>query len=96
MGPEGVGNDSISQIAQNASEGLLVTLPKSFDPIRPTLPSLKRSSRKEDPSGPFVFPAYSAVEVIAGGIAAAKAKTPPKWPQPSTPATFKTPTGDLS
>lgn len=31
MGPEGVGNASISQIAQDASEGLLVTLPKSFD-----------------------------------------------------------------
>ncbi len=31
MGPEGVGNDSISQIAKESSEGLLVTLPKSFD-----------------------------------------------------------------
>lgn len=30
IGPEGVGNDSISQIAKESSE-LLVTLPKSFD-----------------------------------------------------------------
>ena len=97
MGPEGVGNDSISQIAQNASEGLLVTLPKSFD----TDPANKAIveefvKNKQDPTGPFVFPAYSAVEVIAGGIAAAKSEDTAKVAAAIHAGTFKTPTGDLS
>ncbi|WP_448652571.1 branched-chain amino acid ABC transporter substrate-binding protein [Pseudomonas fluorescens] len=97
MGPEGVGNDSISQIAQGASEGLLVTLPKSFD----TDPANKAiveefAKNKQDPSGPFVFPAYSAVEVIAGGIAAAKSEDTAKVAAAIHAGTFKTPTGDLS
>ncbi|ATN11185.1 branched-chain amino acid ABC transporter substrate-binding protein [Pseudomonas sp. FDAARGOS_380] len=97
MGPEGVGNDSISQIAQVASEGLLVTLPKSFD----TDPANKAiveefAKNKQDPTGPFVFPAYSAVEVIAGGIAAAKSEDTAKVAEAIHAGTFKTPTGDLS
>ncbi|WP_460089563.1 branched-chain amino acid ABC transporter substrate-binding protein [Pseudomonas sp. H2_D10] len=97
MGPEGVGNDSISQIAQDASEGLLVTLPKSFD----TDPANKAiveefAKNKQDPTGPFVFPAYSAIEVIAGGIKAAKSEDTAKVAEAIHAGTFKTPTGDLS
>ena len=97
MGPEGVGNDSISQIAQGASEGLLVTLPKSFD----TDPANKAiveefAKNKQDPTGPFVFPAYSAIEVIAGGIKAAKSEDTAKVAEAIHAGTFKTPTGDLS
>src|SRR5476651_2041019 len=97
MGPEGVGNASISQIAQDASEGLLVTLPKSFD----TDPANKElvaafAAKKEDPSGPFVFPAYAAVEVIAGGIEAAKSEDTAKVAAAIHAGTFKTPTGELS
>ena len=71
MGPEGVGNESISQIAQGASEGLLVTLPKAFD-ADPDNKALVDAfaAKKQDPTGPFVFPAYAAVEVIAGDRAA--------------------------
>ncbi|AZF09663.1 High-affinity leucine-specific transport system, periplasmic binding protein LivK [Pseudomonas sp. R2-37-08W] len=97
MGPEGVGNDSISQIAQGASEGLLVTLPKSFD----TDPANKAiveefAQNKQDPTGPFVFPAYSAIEVIAGGIKAAKSEDTAKVAEAIHAGTFKTPTGELS
>jgi branched-chain amino acid transport system substrate-binding protein len=97
MGPEGVGNDSISQIAQNASEGLLVTLPKSFDQD-PANKALVQAfaDKKQDPSGPFVFPAYSAVEVIAEGIKAAKSEDTAKVAEAIHKGTFKTPTGDLS
>jgi branched-chain amino acid transport system substrate-binding protein len=56
MGPEGVGNDSISQIAQNASEGLLVTLPKSFDPTRRTRPSSTPSRLTARPERPVRVP----------------------------------------
>lgn len=97
MGPEGVGNDSISQIAQGASEGLLVTLPKSFDadPANKAIVDALVADKK-DPSGPFVFPAYSAVEVIAGGIAAAKSEDTAKVAAAIHAGTFKTPTGELS
>ena len=97
MGPEGVGNDSISQIAKDASEGMLVTLPKSFDqdPANKALVEAFEA-KKENPSGPFVLPSYSAVEVIAGGIAAAKSEDPEKVAEAIHKGTFKTPTGDLS
>ena len=97
MGPEGVGNDSISQIAQDASEGLLVTLPKSFDQD-PTNQALVKAfqAKKEDPSGPFVFPSYSAVEVIAQAIEKAKSEDTSKVAEAIHAGTFKTPTGDLS
>ncbi|MQU62124.1 high-affinity branched-chain amino acid ABC transporter substrate-binding protein [Pseudomonas sp. FSL R10-1350] len=97
MGPEGVGNDSISQIAQDASEGLLVTLPKSFDtdPENKAIADAIKADGK-DPSGPFVFPAYSAVELIAQGITAAKSEDTAKVAAAIHAGTFKTPTGDLS
>ncbi|WP_442112605.1 branched-chain amino acid ABC transporter substrate-binding protein [Pseudomonas sp. NUPR-001] len=97
MGPEGVGNDSISQIAQGASEGLLVTLPKSFDadPANKAIADAIKADGK-DPSGPFVFPAYSAVELIAQGIKAAKSEDTDKVAAAIHAGTFKTPTGDLS
>ncbi len=31
MGPEGVGNASLSNIAGDAAEGMLVTMPKRYD-----------------------------------------------------------------
>ncbi|MHC2147610.1 branched-chain amino acid ABC transporter substrate-binding protein [Pseudomonas sp. 210_17 TE3656] len=97
MGPEGVGNDSISQIAQNASEGLLVTLPKSFDadPANKAIVDAIKADGK-DPSGPFVFPAYSAVELIAEGIKSAKSEDTDKVAAAIHAGTFKTPTGELS
>ncbi|MFQ6576007.1 branched-chain amino acid ABC transporter substrate-binding protein [Pseudomonas sp. UM16] len=98
MGPEGVGNDSISQIAQGASEGLLVTLPKSFDaePANKAIVDAIKADGK-DPSGPFVFPAYSAVQLIADGIkAAGTSDDAEKVAAEIHKGTFKTPTGDLS
>ncbi|TWC15150.1 MULTISPECIES: branched-chain amino acid ABC transporter substrate-binding protein [unclassified Pseudomonas] len=97
MGPEGVGNDSISQIAQDASEGLLVTLPKSFDadPANQAIVAAIKADGK-DPSGPFVFPAYSAVELIAEGIKAAKSDDTTKVAEALHAGSFKTPTGELS
>ena len=97
MGPEGVGNDSISQIAQGASEGLLVTLPKSFDadPANKAIVDAIKADGK-DPSGPFVLTSYAAVEVIAGGITAAKSEDTAKVAEAIHAGTVKTPTGDLS
>jgi branched-chain amino acid transport system substrate-binding protein len=97
MGPEGAGNDSISQIAKEASEGLLVTLPKSFDQDPANKQLVEAFQAKNiDASGAFIFPSYSAVEVIAGGITAAKSEEPAEVAEAIHAGTFKTPIGELS
>ncbi len=96
MGPEGVGNKDISAIAGKASEGLLVTLPKSFDqdPANAKLVEAFQA-KSEDPSGPFVFPAYSAVQVMADGMKLASSEDPEKVASTLRSNNFKTPTGEL-
>lgn len=51
MGPEGVGNASLSNIAGDAAEGMLVTMPKRYDQIRRIKLSSMRSklTRKIQP-----------------------------------------------
>jgi branched-chain amino acid transport system substrate-binding protein len=97
MGPEGVGNKEISAIAGPASEGLLVTLPKSFDqdPRNQKLVDAFKA-KKQDPSGPFVFPAYAAVQVIAEGIEKAGSTDTAKVAEALRSNTYDTPTGNLS
>ena len=97
MGPEGVGNDSISQIAKDASEGMLVTLPKAFDqdPANKALVEAFEA-KKESSSGAFVLPTYSAVQVLADAIASTHSEDPEKVAEAIHAGTFKTPTGDLS
>ncbi|MDP3815199.1 branched-chain amino acid ABC transporter substrate-binding protein [Pseudomonas sp.] len=97
MGPEGVGNKEISAIAGPASEGLLVTLPKSFDqdPKNQALVAAFKA-KNEDPSGPFVFPAYAAVQVIADGITKAGSTDTAKVAEALRANSFETPTGSLA
>ena len=79
MGPEGVGNSDISTIAGAASEGLLVTLPADFstDPANTALVRAFKS-KNQDPTGPFVMPAYAAVQIIAEAIRGAQTEDPVK------------------
>ncbi|WP_300657149.1 branched-chain amino acid ABC transporter substrate-binding protein [Pseudomonas sp.] len=97
MGPEGVGNKEISAIAGPASEGLLVTLPKSFDqdPRNQALVEAFKA-KNEDSSGPFVFPAYAAVQVIAEGIEKAGTTDTAEVAAALRANSFDTPTGVLS
>lgn len=97
MGPEGVGNKEISAIAGPASEGLLVTLPKSFDqdPRNQALVEAFKA-KNEDSSGPFVFPAYAAVQVIAEGIEKAGSTDTAEVAAALRANSFDTPTGVLS
>ncbi|OQX38112.1 MAG: leucine ABC transporter subunit substrate-binding protein LivK [Oceanospirillales bacterium LUC14_002_19_P2] len=97
MGPEGVGNKDISGIAGEASEGLLVTLPKSFDqdPKNKALVDFI-SDKNEDPSGPFVFPAYAAVQVMVDGMKLAGSESPEAVAEALRANSFNTPTGTLS
>lgn len=71
MGPEGVVNSDLAAIAGEAMEGVLATAPKSFDQ-NPENAALTEAfkARNEDPSGPFVFPAYAAIQVMADAIKA--------------------------
>lgn len=96
MGPEGVGNPDITAIAGEASEGLLVTLPNSFDqdPKNAALVDAFKA-KKEDPSGAFVFPAYSAVQIMADSIAAVGSVDTYKMADHMRANSFATPTGEL-
>lgn len=69
MGPEGVGNASLSNIAGDASEGMLVTLPKRYDqePLNKDIVAEFRAN-KVDPSDPFSWTAYATVQAIAAGL----------------------------
>ncbi len=97
MGPEGVGNKDISAIAGEASEGLLVTLPKSFDqdPANQKLVAAFKA-KDQDSTGPFVFPSYSAVQVMADGMTQAKSENPEAVAKALRSNSFDTPTGSLA
>ena len=73
MGPEGVGNKDISAIAGEASEGLLVTLPKKYD-LDPANKAVVDHivAKGEDATGPFVWTGYAAIQAMAQGMKAGK------------------------
>jgi len=97
MGPEGVGNKDISAIAGPASEGLLVTLPADFstDPANADLVKAFKD-QNQDPSGPFVMPAYAAVEIIADAIKGAKTEDAVKLAEYIRKNSFQTPIGKVA
>ncbi len=69
MGPEGIVNSDLAKIAGQAVEGVLATAPKSFDqnPVNQArVDAIK--AKGEDPTGPFVFTAYAAVELMKNAI----------------------------
>ena len=96
MGPEGVGNSDISAIAGDASEGMLVTLPKAFDEDPKNAHLVEAFKAKgEDPRGPFVFPAYAAVQVMADAMKISKSTDPEAVADALRANKFDTPTGVL-
>lgn len=69
MGPEGVGNVSLSNIAGQSAEGMLVTKPQNYDQIpanKPIVDAIK--AHKKDPSGVFVWMTYAAVQSLEAGL----------------------------
>ena len=69
MGPEGVGNASLSNIAGDAAEGMLVTMPKRYDqdPTNQGIVDALKADKK-DPSGPYVWITYAAVQSLATAL----------------------------
>lgn len=96
MGPEGVGNSDISAIAGDASEGMLVTLPKAFD-ADPKNAHLVEAfkAKNQDPRGAFVFPAYAAVQVMADAMTISNSQDPEVVAETIRNNSFDTPTGVL-
>ena len=81
MGPEGVGNASLSNIAGDASEGIYVTLPKRYDQLpenKAIVDAIKTNSaqNRKDPTGPFVWTTYAAIQSLAAGIERSKSDEP--------------------
>lgn len=69
MGPEGVANVSLSNIAGESADGLLVTKPKNYDQLPANQPIVKAiKAKKQDPSGAFVWTTYAAVQSLADGL----------------------------
>lgn len=69
MGPEGVANVSLSNIAGASAEGMLVTKPKNYDQVpanKPIVDAIK--AKKQDPSGAFVWTTYAALQSLAAGL----------------------------
>ncbi|EOC1349208.1 branched-chain amino acid ABC transporter substrate-binding protein [Cronobacter dublinensis] len=69
MGPEGVANVSLSNIAGESAEGMLVTKPKNYDQVpanKPIVDAIK--AKKQDPSGAFVWTTYAALQSLAAGL----------------------------
>lgn len=97
MGPEGVGNKEISSIAGPASEGLYVTLPADFTAIAANAGLVEAFKAKgEDASGPFVMPAYSAVQIIVDAIRATGSEDPVKITDHLRAGSFETPIGKVA
>lgn len=97
MGPEGVGNKDISAIAGPASEGLLVTLPADFstDPANAELVKAFKD-KNQDPTGPFVMPAYAGVQIITDAIKGAKTDDTEKLAEYIRKNSFNTPIGKVA
>ncbi|MDQ5911684.1 MAG: branched-chain amino acid transport system substrate-binding protein [Pseudomonadota bacterium] len=97
MGPEGVGNKDISAIAGPASEGLLVTLPADFstDPANAELVKAFKD-KNQDPTGPFVMPAYAGVQIITDAIKGAKTDDTEKLAEYIRSNSFDTPIGKVA
>jgi branched-chain amino acid transport system substrate-binding protein len=97
MGPEGVGNQEISAIAGDASEGLLVTLPADFaaEPANADLVQAFKD-KGQDPSGPFVMPSYAAVQVVTDAIKATGSTDPETVAAAMRETTYQTPIGSVA
>lgn len=71
MGPEGIVNADLAKIAGDATNGVLATAPKAFDQNPQNAKRVADiKAAGEDPTGPFVFTAYSAVEIMKNAIEA--------------------------
>lgn len=97
MGADGVDNPDIFAIAGEAAEGLMVTVPKNFAEDAANADLVKRFKEDgKDPNGPFVLPAYAALQVIVDAANQAKTDDPEKIAETIHASSFDTPIGKIS
>lgn len=96
MGPEGVANDGLTAVAGDSAEGLLVTLPPSFDsnPLNKSLVDALKA-KNQDASAVFVLTSYSAVQVMVDAMKATGGTDTDAMQKMMRTTTFNTPTGQL-
>ncbi|MCV6587663.1 MAG: ABC transporter substrate-binding protein, partial [Marinobacterium sp.] len=97
MGPESLGNRDIAFLAGEAVEGLRVTLPTRYDLLprnRVIVEQLK--AQGVEPSGPFIWTSYAAVEALAGAITRVGPQDPLKVAHELHRTTIETAIGPLS
>lgn len=77
MGPEGLGNKDTAYLAGDAVEGLLVTSPSRYDLLENNQPVTDFLKAKDvDPSGPFIWTSYAAVQALIDAISRAGVNDP--------------------
>lgn len=98
MGPEGIVNSALSKIAgEDSVEGLLATAPISFNEDEANKARVKAiEDAGEDASGPFVFPSYAAVQIIAEAANALKSDDPVELSEYIHSHSFDTAIGKVS
>lgn len=98
MGSDGIANGDVFAIAGDAAKDVLVTIPTDFSG-KPENADLVKAfkDKNEDPTGPFVMPAYSAVQVIVDTANELKTEDSEKIAEAlHSGKTFKTPIGEIS
>lgn len=97
IGADGIDNPDIFAIAGEAAEGILVTVPVNFsdDPKNADLIQAFKDQGK-DPSGPFVLPGYTALQVIVDAANNAGSDDPEAVAEAIHSGTFDTPIGEIS
>ncbi|MGY0399543.1 MAG: high-affinity branched-chain amino acid ABC transporter substrate-binding protein [Ostreibacterium sp.] len=98
MGSDGIANGDVFAIAGGAAKDILVTIPTDFTTKAENADLVKAFKNKsQDPTGPFVMPAYSAVQVIVDTANALKTDDPEKIAKAiHSGRIYKTPIGDIS
>lgn len=77
MGPEGVSNKEIISLGGDGAQGLIATQPKAFNGDAKNAELVKSfEMKKQDASGPFVLPAYAAVQAMADAMDATDSVDP--------------------
>ncbi len=97
MGPEGVANVSLSNIAGAAAEGMLVTKPKNYDQVpanKPIVDAIK--AKKQDPSGAFVWTTYAALQSLTAALEKSGSDDPAELAKYLKANTVETVMGPLS
>ncbi len=98
IGADGIANDDVFAIAGDAAKNILVTIPTDFSTLPANADLVKAFKDKgEDPSGPFVMPAYAALKVIVDSANELKTDDPEKIADLlRSGKVYQTPIGEIS